>query len=88
MKLPQILRILSNKSAEGLSFIGLYLELLNYVVTCVHCMRHGNPLVYVQDLCSVQSVCLAHRVLQLACSPVTRSGFKLGFRESPFITAH
>ena len=47
VKFPQILRILINKSAEGLSFFGLYLELINYTITCLHCFRHNNPLVYV-----------------------------------------
>eukprot|EP01134_Creolimax_fragrantissima_P005052 CFRG5052T1 len=45
LKVPQMLKIYGNHSAEGISLFAIFLELVNYTVTVVHNIRHENPLV-------------------------------------------
>lgn len=73
LKLPQILRILAKNSAAGLSFLGLYLELVNYTITCIHCFRHSNPLVaWAETLnLAVQDVVLLTLIMFYQSSYVT-----------------
>lgn len=58
VKIPQILKIISAQSAEGISFLGYLLETSSYLVTLVYSARQGFPftaygetaLIAVQDL--------------------------------------
>lgn len=43
VKIPQILTILKNKSAEGLSLASFLLEALSYSITLSYNIRQGNP---------------------------------------------
>ncbi|KNC87500.1 hypothetical protein SARC_00385 [Sphaeroforma arctica JP610] len=40
-----MMKIVSNKSAEGISMLALFLEVINYSVSVVHNLRHNNPLI-------------------------------------------
>eukprot|EP01017_Pseudomicrothorax_dubius_P051333 TRINITY_DN9861_c0_g1_i1.p1 TRINITY_DN9861_c0_g1~~TRINITY_DN9861_c0_g1_i1.p1 ORF type:complete len:248 (-),score=80.84 TRINITY_DN9861_c0_g1_i1:128-772(-) len=43
VKVPQILKIWSNKSAEGISISSFYWELVVYLLSCGYNIRYGNP---------------------------------------------
>eukprot|EP00123_Amoebidium_parasiticum_P007423 comp18117_c0_seq1/m.18788 comp18117_c0_seq1/g.18788 ORF comp18117_c0_seq1/g.18788 comp18117_c0_seq1/m.18788 type:complete len:281 (-) comp18117_c0_seq1:483-1325(-) len=45
LKLPQMLKILANGSAEGISFLSYFLELTNYTVAVTHHLRLNNPMI-------------------------------------------
>ncbi|KAL1822166.1 hypothetical protein ACET3Z_008944 [Daucus carota] len=43
VKLPQILRILQNKSVRGLSLVAFELEVIGYTVALAYCLHKGIP---------------------------------------------
>lgn len=65
VKLPQILTILKNKSAAGLSFLSLTLDTLSQLITVAYNFRHDNPFITFGEiaLVSLQNVLILILVL-------------------------
>ncbi|KAL8756584.1 MAG: hypothetical protein Q9184_004452 [Pyrenodesmia sp. 2 TL-2023] len=68
VKIPQILKIISAQSAEGISFLGYLLETCSYLVTLVYSARQGFPFTAYGEtaLISVQNLVICGLVLGYA----------------------
>lgn len=65
LKVPQIIKILTSKSAKGISLLSSFLELVNYTLSVAYHVRHGNPLmVWGENLnLAIQSFCILGLVI-------------------------
>ncbi|RPA71702.1 polyketide synthase [Ascobolus immersus RN42] len=81
VKVPQILSLISSKSADGVSFSSYFLETLAYIITLAYNVRQGFPFSTYGEtaLILVQNIVVATLILQYSGKTAGAAAFVAGF---------
>ncbi|KAI9473647.1 MAG: hypothetical protein EXX96DRAFT_596717 [Benjaminiella poitrasii] len=74
VKIPQILTILRNKSAQGLSFTSYIMETLSYFITLAYNLRQGNPF---STFGEIMFICIQNVVIMILMLQFSKQTSKL-----------
>lgn len=77
VKIPQLLKLLSSQSAEGLSFLSYLLETASFVITLAYNVRHGFPFSTYGETAfiAVQDIAIAVLILAFTGRSTTAAAF-------------